>query len=668
MTRYHITWRVALLYLALTLVFTYPVWVHPATRLMWMGGDTRLFVWTLSWDTYAFTHHPLSIFDANIFYPARYTLAYSENLIGSAFIAAPVIWLTGNPILAINFVVLLSCVLCGIGAYVLARRVGLGPLGAAIAGIIFAFAPPRLLRIGQVHLFTVQWVPFGLACLHAYLDEGRRTDLRLAIGLFSLQALTSGHGAVFLLLSMVLLLAYRLALGEKVELGRRLRDVGIAGFLLLLPTVLILVPYRLVQVEMGLVRDLVDWTLSGASFLSSPSYVHQFLLSLVPSLRINEQAQADLFPGFLPILLAAVACLPRLRKRRGAVGLAEGTSRSEWWWRRTAATLEVISALSLGAAVFVVLSGPVRLKLGDLRLLMVRHAARPFLLFVCTAAGRLMLAWRVPLVPIRRLRPVWNGALALPHRAVAGLRGFAPALRRNAVVFYAIVTTVALLLASPPPLGLWPHVYWLPGLNFIRVPARFTILALLGLAVLAGRGADRLSVRLAPSRRWVFAVVLGAALCGELLAAPLDPREYAPEIPSIDRWLATRPKPFYVAEVPVGDPDNGDRESVLMLHSMAHWQKTVHAFSGFLPPKTERLYEQMGTFPDEASLRSLAHIGITYIVAHPDLYPPGEWPVVQARIREFSNWLTLEHEDESGAVYALHDPAHGGAGGRSNVR
>jgi hypothetical protein len=39
-----------------------------------------------------------------------------------------------------------------------------------------------------------------------------------------------------------------------------------------------------------------------------------------------------------------------------------------------------------------------------------------------------------------------------------------------------------------PPLGIWPLVYWLPGLNFIRVPSRFTILALLGLAVLAAFG------------------------------------------------------------------------------------------------------------------------------------------------------------------------------------
>lgn len=76
--------------------------------------DAHLFMWTLAWDAHAFVHQPLSIFNANIFYPNRDTLAYSA--IGSAFFAAPVIWLTGNPILAANFVSLLSCALCGLGA------------------------------------------------------------------------------------------------------------------------------------------------------------------------------------------------------------------------------------------------------------------------------------------------------------------------------------------------------------------------------------------------------------------------------------------------------------------------------------------------------------------------------------------------------------------------
>ena len=119
--------RAALLYLALTLLLAYPLTVHPASRVLSASPDTFLMMWMLMWDTHAFIHQPLSIFDANIYYPQHDTLAYSENLIGSAVFAAPVLWLTDNPVLAMNIVALLSCVLCGLGAYLLARRVGVGP-------------------------------------------------------------------------------------------------------------------------------------------------------------------------------------------------------------------------------------------------------------------------------------------------------------------------------------------------------------------------------------------------------------------------------------------------------------------------------------------------------------------------------------------------------------
>jgi hypothetical protein len=95
---------VVLLYAALTVALAYPLARHSAENVLSVSPDTDLFLWTLSWDTYAFTHHPFSIFDANIFFPQRRTLAYSENLIGSAFFAAPILWLTHNPVLAMNLV------------------------------------------------------------------------------------------------------------------------------------------------------------------------------------------------------------------------------------------------------------------------------------------------------------------------------------------------------------------------------------------------------------------------------------------------------------------------------------------------------------------------------------------------------------------------------------
>ena len=226
-------WAAAALYSILTLVLTFPLSATAHRTLPADDPDGHLFMWTLAWDAHALVHQPLSIFDANIFYPNRNSLALSENLIGSAVFAAPVLWLTANPVLAVNIVSLFSCMLCGLGAYVLGRRLGLTVAASLLAGLIFAFAPPRFFRFSQLHLTAVQWIPFMLASLHGYLDEGQRRHLWMAIGFFTLQVLASGHGAVFAAVAILILIGYRAMLGEPFRIMQRLRDAGVVGALLL---------------------------------------------------------------------------------------------------------------------------------------------------------------------------------------------------------------------------------------------------------------------------------------------------------------------------------------------------------------------------------------------------------------------------------------------------
>jgi hypothetical protein len=434
---------------------------------------------------------------------------------------------------------LLSVILCGIGAYVLARRLGIGRPGAVLAGVVFAFTPPRFFRTGQLHLGAVQWIPFGLACLHGYLDSGRKRDLRLAAAFFSLQALASGHGAAFMTLAFVGLLAYRLALGEPLAVVRRFKDLGVSGILLLAPAALIYLPYRRVQLNAGLRRSLENWVVTPESFLASPSHLHQWLWSLVSDRRIQDTASAFLFPGYLTLVLAGVAVFWR--------------SRGKW--------------------------------------------------------------------------------------------------RFDNITFYALLTMLCFWLSVGPPIGLWPLVYDWPGLSLVRVPSRFTILAMLGLAVLVGFGFDRLFGRGSPRKMCGVAAALGVLMLGEFAAFPMDLIPVSADIPAADRWLASRPTPFVVAEVPVDGHER--RQSEFMLHSMAHWQKTVHGYSGFRPPQHDELYAQLRTFPDDTSLGGLTRFGVTYVVVHTDLYAPGEWEPVRERIQQYSARLKLVHVAGAGRVYEL---------------
>jgi len=86
--------RVTGLFLLLTVALSWPLPLQLTTHLLGTGTDPDLYMWTLGWNAHALLTQPISIFDANIFHPSRYSLAYSENLTGSSILMAPVIWLT----------------------------------------------------------------------------------------------------------------------------------------------------------------------------------------------------------------------------------------------------------------------------------------------------------------------------------------------------------------------------------------------------------------------------------------------------------------------------------------------------------------------------------------------------------------------------------------------
>ena len=528
------------LFAVLTVAMAYPWSLHPGSQVLADLPDIHLFIWTLAWDTHAFIHQPFSIFDANIFYPLHNSLAYSENLIGTAFTAAPIIWLTGDPMLAMNLAAMLTCVLCGVGAYKLARELGLGAPAAIVAGIVFAFAPPRFMRMGQMHMTAVQWVPFCLAYMHRYFDQGRARDLRIAIAFFALQALASGHGAVFIVVSIVALVAYRFATHERLGVKNWIRDVGVPGAIIVAPALLMLLPYRRAQQEVGLIRALVDWQPTPDSYLASPSHFHHWVLSFFTAKDYAIEANAWLFPGYLPVVLALVALIP-LRKKSSAP-------------------------------------------------------------------------------------------------------------------FYALLFAICYLMFADNAFAIWPHVYWLPGFNFIRVPSRFAILAMLALGILAALGFERIAARLRPTGQTVAAIVVGGLLLAEFSGHPFSGVPYHVDIPAIDRWLDTVPKPFAIAEVPVPSPGNMGaferQQTSSMLHSMAHWQRTVHGYSGIRPQLQFDLLVKMTAFPDATSMEYLTNYNVNYVVVHTDQYDPEKWKDVEARIASEPR-LKLEHVEGAGRVYSI---------------
>ncbi len=146
-------------------------------------------------------------------------------------------------------------------------------------------------------------------------------------------------------------------------------------------------------------------------------------------------------------------------------------------------------------------------------------------------------------------------------------------------------------------------------------------------------------------------------LVAEYASMPLYSVPFAVEIPAIDRWLDTQPKPFAIAEVPVPSPgDLGAHErqqTMAMLHSTAHWQKTVHGYSGIRPALHQRLNLELTAFPDETSLRSLRDLGVRYVVVHGEMYPPERRAEIDARYVRFAGDLKLVHVEGPGRIYMI---------------
>jgi hypothetical protein len=254
---------------------------------------------------------------------------------------------------------------------------------------------------------------------------------------------------------------------------------------------------------------------------------------------------------------------------------------------------------------------------------------------------------------------LFPGILVLVLAAIAILTGLARRpLRHNYIAFYALLAIMATAMFISWPFALWDSVYWLPGLNFIRIPSRFVILTMLALAVLAGYGVDRITQRLSTATVRATTAILVALLLTEYSTYPFAGVPFAIDPPAIDRWLDTLPKPFTVAEVPAPGPGNmGDLErhqTRSMLHATAHWQRTVHGYSSLRRPLHDRLYTELPGFPDATSVKRLREAGVTYVVVHTEGYGD-RWRAVEQEIAKTGSFR-LEHVEGSGRVYSLLPP------------
>jgi hypothetical protein len=306
-----------LLFTVLTAAMTWPQVTRMADGVH-DPGDPLLITWILAWVAHQLPRAPAHLFDANIFYPERNTLAYSETLVVPGAVAAPLHWLGVSPIVVYNLVFLSGFALSGVGVALLVRRLT-GSAGAAlVAGIVFAFAPYRIDHYAHLQLQQTQFIPLALWAFHRLLDTRRVRDGLVLGGCVAAQLLSCMYYGLFLVPYMTVVCGTLLVAERAVTRDRVIALAAAAALIavVMLPAARAYLAARAVVGERN-VQEVVDGSARAYNYLAPPE-VNLVYGEVFDRFRDPERR---LFPGFVAIALAAIALWPPLSAPRVAYAL-----------------------------------------------------------------------------------------------------------------------------------------------------------------------------------------------------------------------------------------------------------------------------------------------------------------------------------------------------------
>jgi hypothetical protein len=342
----------------LAVLTTWPLSLHMGSRISPDLGDPVRTAWQIAWVGHALLHSPGHLFDANAFYPHPLSLAFSDSLLGygpTAFFGSG----TVAALVRYNVLYLFAWSLSFLGAYLLARELGVSKLGAAAAGIAFAYAPYRVTEAGHLHVISSGGIPLALFLLlrgyrRAWAAESAAPSTgsgapatrsaapptRAGKGLIAAGWLvaawqislgfTLGLQFSYLLLALALLAALHWWRAGRPALPRRLIAVTLAGMAVVgTVTAYEARPYLRVANEYPTakrtIREVERYSAGPAAFLSASSE-NRVWGSATAGMRkhLSSKNESVLFAGLTIFVLALIGLGTGLYTRRLRWGLATG--------------------------------------------------------------------------------------------------------------------------------------------------------------------------------------------------------------------------------------------------------------------------------------------------------------------------------------------------------
>lgn len=502
----------------LTAAMTWP-WVKHWRDAASDVGDPYLSAWIFWWDFHQTFHDPLHLFDANIFFPLRTTLAFSEHSYGLALPFFPLFALGVRPLTVQSLATLLGFTLSGYGAFRLARTLTGSTAAGWVAGVAFAFTPIRFVQLPHVMYLSAGWIPLLFEALVLFLRKRSWTRGAWLGCAFFFNGLSCIHW--FVLTSVPFALAAALvALREKAELDpATYRRGGFSLGIALLLLVPFLLPYAAVAKRYGFQRswkETYELSARPVDWLSVSPLNHVWTTLGMPA------KGHMLFPGLLMPLLAMAA------------------------------------------------------------LFLLRRARQP----------------------------------DLPANAYAS--------HRSEALVVGLILAISGFLGSFGLRFPFHRMLWelIPLFRAIRVPARWAMVAHLGLALLAGLGVLCIAEHLPTRARRPMAALVLVALLFELRTAPMGSAliHGAVEADDVTRVLAGTLMSGGIVELPSGG-GRGNYEYVL--RAADHGKPLVNGVSGFEPAHVIRLEELAAQRPiSDTLLDHLESIPVSYLVVHESRLDP----------------------------------------------
>ena len=274
----------ASIFVILAIAFTWPL-APNLGRAVSDPGDPFINIWILDWDWWATLHQPLQLFHANAFHPAKYSLAFSENLYGLAVLLFPLRMFGAGPITAYNIGMLAGFAFCGFAAYLLGRRLtGCFSAGLA-AGVFYAFVPFRFVHLSHIQHVWGGWLPLLLLTLLMYAEKPVPRRAALFGVVFAMNGLTNIHYLLFG--------AFACAVTAAVLIPRRdWRNLAIATGSAMLILAPFLYPYAAVAKLYGMrtLEETLRYSAYVSDWVSTPA-----------------EPERRLFPGVVALVCVSVA-------------------------------------------------------------------------------------------------------------------------------------------------------------------------------------------------------------------------------------------------------------------------------------------------------------------------------------------------------------------------